>query len=96
MKFCKHRVLDRCNKDNRPCVYSKNCFEPEENRPMTNADRFRSMTDEELANSRVVEIRRENQRPVFFALGVTHKEFFTKEDAVKLELKWLQQPAEVT
>lgn len=48
MNFCKHRVLDRCKKDGRPCVYSKDCFETEEPKPMTNADHIRAMTDEEL------------------------------------------------
>lgn len=38
MAFCKHRVMDRCKKDNKPCIFSKECFEPEEEKPMTNAD----------------------------------------------------------
>lgn len=40
--------MDKCKKNNRPCIYSKECCEPEEKK-MTNADRIRSMTDEELA-----------------------------------------------
>ncbi len=48
MAFCKHRVMDKCKKDNRPCIYSKECCEPEEKK-ITNADRIRNMTDEELA-----------------------------------------------
>lgn len=48
MAFCKHRVMDSCKKDNRPCIFSEECFEPEEKK-VTNADRIRSMTDEELA-----------------------------------------------
>ncbi len=48
MAFCKHRVMDKCKKDNRPCIFSKECCEPEEKK-MTNADRIRNMTDEELA-----------------------------------------------
>ena len=47
MAFCKHRVMDKCKKDNRPCIYSKECCEPEEKK-ITNADRIRNMTDEEL------------------------------------------------
>ena len=46
MAFCKHRVMDKCGKDNRPCIFSEDCFEPE---PMTNAQRIRAMSDEELA-----------------------------------------------
>lgn len=49
MSFCKHRVMDKCKKDGRPCIYSEECFEPEEQKPKTNADHIRSMTDEELA-----------------------------------------------
>lgn len=40
--------MDNCKKDNRPCIYSKECCEPEEKK-ITNADRIRNMTDEELA-----------------------------------------------
>lgn len=49
MGFCKHRAMDNCLKDNRPCIFSEDCFEPEERKPMTNADRIRAMSDEELA-----------------------------------------------
>ena len=48
MIFCRHRIDDRCGKDGSPCVYSQECAEPEEQKPKTNADRIRSMTDEEL------------------------------------------------
>lgn len=49
MIFCRHRIDDRCGKDGFPCVYSQECAEPEEQKPKTNADHIRSMTDEELA-----------------------------------------------
>lgn len=49
MSACKYRVMDRCKKYNRPCFFSPNCFEPEEEKHMTNADRIRAMSDEELA-----------------------------------------------
>ena len=49
MAFCKHRVMDKCKKDNRPCIFSKECCETEEKK-MTNADRIRNMTDDELAS----------------------------------------------
>ena len=48
MSFCKHRVMDRCKKDDKPCIFKPDCFEPEEER-MTNADRINSMTIEEKA-----------------------------------------------
>lgn len=49
MAFCRHRVMDKCKKDGRPCIFSKDCFEPEEEKVQTNADRIRAMSDEELA-----------------------------------------------
>ena len=35
---CKHRIMDKCNKDGKPCFYTADCFEPEETRTYTNAD----------------------------------------------------------
>lgn len=49
MEHCKHIVMDKCKKSGFPCTFSENCFEPEEPLVKTNADRLRSMTDEELA-----------------------------------------------
>ena len=49
MAFCKHRVMDKCGKDDRPCIFSEDCFEPEERKPLTNSDRIRAMSDEDLA-----------------------------------------------
>ena len=46
MADCKHRVMDNCKKDNRPCIYAKECFDP---KPMTNGDRFRSISDDTFA-----------------------------------------------
>lgn len=48
--ICKHRIVDKCKKDGRPCIFSEKCFEPEEQKPMTNADHIRAMSDEELGN----------------------------------------------
>ena len=42
---CKHREKDNCKKDGRPCIHNSDCFEPI---PITNADRIRAMSDEEL------------------------------------------------
>lgn len=49
MAFCKHRIMDNCRKYNRPCIFSDECFEPEEIKPKTNAEHIRAMSDEELA-----------------------------------------------
>lgn len=62
--------------------------------PMTNGDRIRAMTDEELAE--------ENARPVFIwndDVGLLEyvtsdgERFEDEEEAVKHELDWLLQPA---
>lgn len=48
MSFCKHRIMDKCAKNNTPCTFSKECFEPEEEIAYTNADHIRNMDDEEF------------------------------------------------
>lgn len=50
MDVCKHRVSDRCMKSGFPCIFDENCFEHKEKPVRTNADRIRSMSDEELAS----------------------------------------------
>lgn len=49
MEHCKHRVMDRCKKSGNPCTFSEDCFEPEVEIVKTNAERIRSMSDDELA-----------------------------------------------
>lgn len=49
MAFCKHREGYICKKDGLPCIFSEDCVEPEEPKPMTNADWLRAMSVEELA-----------------------------------------------
>ena len=75
MAFCKHRVMDKCKKDNRPCIFSKECCEPEEKK-ITNADRIRNMSDEELAD--FIEMKQ------FFALANNGT------DGEDYTLQWLQ------
>ncbi len=48
MDVCKYRVSDRCMKSGFICTFDEKCFEPEEKPVQTNADRIRSMSDEEL------------------------------------------------
>ena len=62
--------------------------------PMTNADRIRAISDEELAEKRCVEITGLYPWPIFFAFDVPGKRFLSWESAVAEELNWLQQPAE--
>ena len=82
MKFCKHRVMDRCRKNGRPCTFSKECFEAEEYHE-TNADRIRAMSDEELARFLAeVENRRSAAGGGAIWKGMAHA------------LEWLQQPTE--
>lgn len=81
MTFCKHRVMDKCKKDGKPCIFSEECFEPEEKKSQTNAERIRSMSDEELAQ--YLAILMADTRD-----GVAYS---TDEDRW---FGWLQQPAE--
>ena len=62
--------------------------------PITNADRFRAISDEELAEKRCVEITGLYPWPIFVAFDVPEKRFLSRESAVAEELNWLQQPAE--
>ena len=92
MKFCKHRVMDRCKKDDNPCIFNPDCFEPEEEKPMTNADRIRSMDDEQLAAFLLFFIPTTFDKAMY--TGVSGKYDNTSEEAYESNLKWLQQPAE--
>ena len=79
MAICKHRVADKCKKDGRPCFFSEECFQPEEAKPMTNADHIRSMSDEELAS---------------YVICPTEKrcEFCCEPNCNDCVLEWLKQP----
>ena len=68
--------------------------ERENPKQITNADRIRAMSDEELAEKRCVEITGLYPWPIFFAFDVPGKRFLSWESAVAEELNWLQQPAE--
>ena len=62
--------------------------------PLTNADRIRAISDEELAENRCIEIKGLYPWPIFVAFDVPEKRFLSRESAVAEELNWLQQPAE--
>lgn len=61
---------------------------------MTNADRFRAMSDAEMADARCVEIKGLEPCSIFVAIDVPEKQFISRKSAVEAELSWLQQPAE--
>ena len=69
--------------------FNKDCFPCEDADPMTNADRIRSMTDEELAELLADETYR-IAKPCFdaFDLGLEKQAIYVKR------LDWLQQPSE--
>ena len=90
MAICKHRVMDKCKKNGKPCCWGKDCFEPEEPKPMTNADRIRAMTDEELAALLAHETYRIAE-PYFQYIGLG----ITEEVCYCQRLNWLKQPVEV-
>ena len=58
---------------------------------MTNADRIRNMSDEELAEDRIKTIYIESI-PVY--VGFANNLFSTLESAIKYELDWLQSESE--
>ena len=68
--------------------------ERENPKPMTNADRIRAISDEELAENRCIEIKGLYPWPIFVAFDVPEKRFLSRESAVAEELNWLQQPTE--
>lgn len=85
MSHCKHRVMDRCKKHDIPCTFSEECFEPEVEPAKTNADRIRSMSDEELAKW-------------FISVGICIRDLDdVRCDGVSCKecrLNWLRHPAE--
>ena len=90
MSFCKHRDADLCKRDGRPCVYSRECAEPDgkDTNVPTNADRVRAMSDEELA---------EYFGRFSFCNGIIPKSHCRKQSVCspKCVATWLKQPAEV-
>lgn len=89
MAICKHRVMDKCKKDGKPCCFSKECFEPEEPKPMTNGDKIRAMTDEELAEF-IHDVSHKCQETCY---GGCMRCKYTWCNYVDTE-EWLKQPAE--
>ena len=59
--------------------------------PMTNSDRIRAMSDEELAKSRVIDY---DEYPGTYLAIDCEKVFVSEEEAIAEELEWLQSPAE--
>lgn len=65
-----------------------------DDKPLTNGDRLRLMSDEELADSYVGELI--GLAPCSLWISThTNKLFVAKSAAIKAELDWLKQPAEV-
>ena len=92
-----------------PCVYHENgkckrfsddeeisfcVFGPCKYETPSNADRIRAMSDEELADARVVEICGISSCTIWVALDVPDRKFLSKGTAMKVELEYLQQPSE--
>ena len=64
-------------------------------KPKTNADRIRSMSDEELAGSRVDRIDFYTKSDIPEYIGDFDGIANGIEEAIALEIKWLQQEVEV-
>ena len=84
---CKNRLKDNCKKDGRPCIFSKECFDPEEQKPKTNADRIRAMSDDELAEI----ISSNAYTGACNDFGIPHEN--CGGNCRECVSKWLQQPA---
>lgn len=67
---------------------------PDATKMVSNADRIRSMSDEELADSRVGELVGIAPCSLWVAIDAPDKLVLSKKKAVQMELAWLQQPAE--
>lgn len=60
----------------------------------THADRIRNMSDEELAESRVGELKGIAPCSLWIAIDAPGEVMLSKEAAIQVELDWLRQPAE--
>lgn len=58
---------------------------------MTNADKIRAMTDEELADSRVVKIKGIAPYTMWIALDEPDRAFLCKSEALKCEIEYLKE-----
>ena len=85
---CPYNTLNGCkvNEYGAICPMSNMVFEE---KPMTNADRIRAMTDEELADMRV----RYNPETDMYT-NDTGEAYYDFVSAMEAELEWLKQPAE--
>lgn len=94
MALCKHRVMDKCKKDDRLCIFSEECFEAEEKKTQTNAEHIRSMSDEELAE--VIYNGISSDPCDYCKHNNLHCEGSPCREKAHTEVivEWLQQPAE--
>lgn len=60
---------------------------------MTNADKIRAMSDEELAKQLVVAVNGLQPCTLYYSTP-TERTFLTEAEAARVTLEWLQQPAE--
>lgn len=91
---CKHYRVGKCKKDNRPCIFSEKCFEENEHPIKTNAERFRAMSDEELAAWARKQIGCGSE---FFPCGVVCDgkcNSFDDETCQAKIKEWLKRPAD--
>ena len=97
MASCKHRILDNCKKDGKPCIFSEECFEPKAQKPTTNGDRIRAMSDETLCEKLYDIWLGEIQRGVDLATNWCNDDCCFSEDCGPEKhkaciLRWLQSP----
>lgn len=61
--------------------------------PMTNADRIRAMSDEELADQLVIKIDGLEEYSIYLS-PPTGRLFVLRSEAVRVTLEWLDEPEE--
>lgn len=90
LNLCDRCVAD-CRHERNPNEIVVKCgaFKP----PMTNADRIRAMSDEELADQLVIRIDGLAECRLYLS-APTGKLFIPRSEAVRVTLEWLGQPSE--
>ena len=83
----------RCRKFSDDTAVSYCVMGPCPEQTLSNADRIRAMSDEELAEQLVVAVNGLQPCTLYYSIP-TERTFLTEAEAVRVTLEWLQQPAE--
>ena len=91
---CKNRgKKSRCDLYTEVSNYAEKCKDFEEKKP-TNADRIRSMSDEELAKGNIYFVSALRAKEGFHYTGLDGHYYKKAEEVVEANMKWLQSEVE--